>query len=350
MKNILIAFFLLVIGISYSNAQSCTQRLKDAENEYEAGRLTGIPGLLKTCLDQGSFTKEEEIRARKLLTLVYIFMDEEGKADTALVSLLRKDPEHRVDPAVDPREFISFYNQFQVDPILRISIKLSGNMTSVNVIREFSNHGNEGVGEPKIYSNGNGIGLEATADKYLRKGFEIAGGTQFRLSNFNVVDEVTGDDALPVEYKVSMVSNRAPAMVRYILWAENKDKKLLPYILAGVSLDYLAKAGTQNTSRSGGIAFTQDVDYLNNHLMKRWNYSAITGVGAKFRVKNVHFFTVEARYDMGLKSLVDGRNRFNDQSSSFDLASSEYEYSTNIFSINVGYTLSLYNPKRITIE
>ena len=53
---------LLLVFVFFSYGQTCTQRLNESEDDYEAGRLIGIPAKLKDCLAiKDGFTNEEAI-------------------------------------------------------------------------------------------------------------------------------------------------------------------------------------------------------------------------------------------------------------------------------------------------
>ncbi len=83
-------------------------------------------------------SKEEKIRARKLLTKVYIFLDEEAKAEIAMVGLLKADPEHNLDQQLDPKELFFLMDHFRTDPIFRIAIKVGVNSSIVNSFGTYS--------------------------------------------------------------------------------------------------------------------------------------------------------------------------------------------------------------------
>jgi hypothetical protein len=184
-----------------ANAQNCTQQLNRVEDDFEAGRLLRIPEIIEILLDQDEcLSKEEKIRARKLLTKVYIFLDEEAKAEYAMEGLLKADPEHILSRQLDPKELFFLMDQFRTDPIFRIALKVGVNASSVNLIGDYST--SNPANFPKFYNgktadgassfnyenqtfnstSGAGVGYNAelSVEKYLDKGFEIGLGGQVR--------------------------------------------------------------------------------------------------------------------------------------------------------------------------
>ncbi len=85
-----------------SNAQT-SDCLRNSQQKFNIGHLNEIPTSLEECLDKKNlkteFTiKEEEIQAFKLLTLVYIYLDDQRNANKSILRLLKSDPEHQPDP------------------------------------------------------------------------------------------------------------------------------------------------------------------------------------------------------------------------------------------------------------
>ena len=196
MQKLIITLVFIFSGV-VAFSQSCSQKLVQAERDYEAGRLAGIPNSLSACLnDKDGLTKEEWIRAYRLFTLVHIFTDNEPAAEEALVNLLGADPEHELLESTDPAELFYLYEQFQVKPIFRIGLRLGLNSSFPSVLESFSTSNQlenrkfyNGKEENSEFTDLNGRVLalgfwgELTFEKYLGSNIEIVGGLQGRISS-----------------------------------------------------------------------------------------------------------------------------------------------------------------------
>ncbi len=360
---------IVLVGVSLVTCgQNCTQRLNQAEDDYEAGRLLGIPDQIFDCLLLKSFSSEEEIRARKLLTLVYIFTDQESQAEQAMINLLKSDPEHRLDPLVDPAELFFLYEQFRTEPIFRISFKAGLNTSNVVLIKEYAT--NNTLVHDNFY-NGTATGgsdsytinddtTNTTYDGLSSRNYNIWGeilfqkkvydvveasaGVQYRLSSYNA-DSYVNQLNLNNSVTNSQAYLRLPLQLGYTLWSDDRDRKLLPYGFLGASLDYLLKA-TATGSRAGGTAYTSsEIDLIKSNQVNRFNYSLTGGIGVKIRYKT-HFFTVEGRYDTSRINYINGDERYTNPEYTFDIGYVEPALSLDFISLSLGYALSIYKPKK----
>ena len=367
MKQLYLLLFLIGFGF-FASAQNCTIILNRAEDDYEAGRLLGIPERIQGCLTNEGFSKEEEIRALKLLTLVYIFTDNDARADEHLVLLLKADPEHKLDPEVDPAELYYLYNQFRVKPIFRVAFKASINMSTPKIVQSFSTSNPnthpkfingktaDGNKEFRVDEQGfipfSGIGLgtnlELMIERHLTKGIEIAAGPQLRISQFNV-DQFINAQSVYTSATDRQVYLRLPVLARYNLWYDT-ERNFIPYAYAGGSFDYLLSSTLIDASRTGGTSFTlvDNNDFKANEQVYNTNFSVFGGLGAKFKIAT-HFLTLEVRYDQSFGFYNNPENRWNNnQNTAADLGYVQDDTMLNFFSFSVGYTQSIYNPKKLS--
>jgi len=142
LKNILLAILLIGLLSQSSYAQSsenegCVLVLKEAEKFYDEGKLEKIPSILDACVESG-FSREEKIKAYRLLTLTYLFDDNKEMAEQSIENMLKLDPEHVINEAIDPIEFIYLYNEYRTEPILTYGINGGVNISNVRLIEQYS--------------------------------------------------------------------------------------------------------------------------------------------------------------------------------------------------------------------
>ena len=371
-------FFLLFFLTFFVSAQTWTQKLLIAERDYDAGRLVNIvdniSGGFEKSLGENGYTREEKIRALKLITKVYIFMDNEPKSDEYMIKLLRADKEHNLDPKVDPAELYDLYRKFRSQPIFRIGLRVGVNKSYPNIINTFGT-GNTGI-VSKIYNgvgespneasvnggSGTGFFINAMAERYLDWGLEVGLGLEFRNSQYSVDNYITYGDSLQVngiaeiaQFAVlsTMVTHqqsffRVPLLLRYN-FKYDSDNSFVPYIAAGASYDYLLDAKYLEGNRTGGTEykFDSDLSLKDLDLIAKNNFSVFACLGLKMRVKT-HFLTLEAKFNKALLNYINPNNRWsNNPLSTYDLAFVEDDFSLDMLSFSFGYTYSIYNPQKL---
>ncbi len=341
LKRLLFVISLLIIASSYANAQ-CTQILNQAEDEFEAGRILGIPGMLEECLETGGFSKEETIRAHKLLTQVYIFSDQEARADESMIDLLHADPEHQLDREFDPAELFYLYDQFRTEPIFRLGLKVGGNRLDPVVLEEFSTIPNDT--SFKVYTPGIGFQIEGSIERHFIYGIEGSLGFMFRSSRFEVLESY---EKAGLEMQIVDTQNwlTVPLQARYNL-RYGQRRGAIPYVLAGAAFNYLLSAAYIDSQRSGGLQESVTrIPLLSNDERNTVNYSGFLGLGVKLR-NQTHFITLEARYELTTRNYVNPENRYINNENIAGLAYVTDDLTLSFISFTFGYTRSIYNPKK----
>ncbi len=363
--------YFIVCSLSFCSAfvfaqtsSQCARALSEAELAFEQGRLSDIindytdesSGFTR-CLNNGVFSVEEKIRAYKLLTKAYLFQDNEERAEEMFIELLKVDKEHQL-AAEDPAELYLLKDKFKTEPIFRIGIRGGINKSLPKVIQGFNTFV---VGEKRYNQNGNDTGLgigfwgEVLAERHLTKGIEVAAGFQYRIATYEVEGDLVDESLIYVAKNISNML-RVPLMVRYNLNYDRKDEDgnrigFLPYAFLGVSYDLMLKAKYSDTRRTGGTAYTLpdgSDDLSSTDQVSSSNVSILGGIGAKFRIgrAKVDFFTLELRYDNSLFNYINPDNRFGNDDLYTGVGHIEDDLTLNTVSFSVGYTKSLYIPRK----
>lgn len=355
--SLLLLFLAVLVQVKGQSAAQCTRSLIEAELAFDQGRLlTIVDGKIaqfQRCLNNGVFSKEEQIRAYKLLTKTYIFLDREAEAEENLIMLLKVDKEHNLAKD-DPSELYFLYEKFKTEPIFRIGARAGVNSSSPFILETFNTSNSE-----KRYNGETDLGLgigfwfEVLLEKHLGNGIEVASGPQFQIANYKVQSSFSG-----ARYNVQNRSTmlRLPVIGRYNYGYDKKDTdnnraKIIPYAFLGASFDYLLSADYVNTDRVGGNPYTlpseDDVASLSDRDQTReTNISLIAGLGVKYRVQKVHFFTIELRYNNSLFNYINSENRYKNDVVWTNVGFVEDDLTINTLAFSVGYTRSLYKPRK----
>jgi len=95
-------------------AQSvCEQNLREAEQQYNIGDFDRAIGLLTDCLDSENISKDEKMRAYRLLGLTYLAKDYLEEAKNAVRKLLDMVPNYKGDPVQDPPPFTKMVEELK---------------------------------------------------------------------------------------------------------------------------------------------------------------------------------------------------------------------------------------------
>ncbi|MBC6399834.1 MAG: outer membrane beta-barrel protein [Ekhidna sp.] len=369
MKKFLLIYSLSVCSYSTiaQSANECVRALEEAELAFEQGRLLfileqtdsrGDKKKFYECLENNGFSVEEEIRARKLLVKAYLFTDNEEEAENKLIDLLDVDKEHQLT-AEDPAELYFLYAKFKTEPIFRIAIKGGLNIPSITVLQEFNTFASRET--TKDYQSEEvglriGFNAEATIEKYIRKGIEAAAGIQYRVLSYGVEGKIIEPDQLTYVAVNRSTMLRFPLLIRYnyrysALNKEGKRAKLIPYVYIGGSLDWVIDAKYIDTSRSGGVTFTLpdgSTGLTDFNQTANQNVSVFGGIGAKYRLgrAQVNFFTVELRYENSLFNYINPDTRWDNDDLRFGIGHVEDDLTINAFTFSLGFTKSLYVPRK----
>lgn len=341
----IIFFGLVTLVVSASAQDFCSQKLSEAEDKFEQGKFYEVPDILGLCLDNG-FTKEEKIRAYRLLTITYLYLDYREKADETYLELLKLSPEYEVNEEIDPQEFINHSRLFTTKPDWYLHLLNVGvNYTFYNQIYDESLNGTHSI-DPKLGFNF-GLGIERTLFKDLNL---ITEATLFYKS-FKYEGEhlnlAQSNDGQTTTLSQNYFGIEVPIYLKYSIY----KAKVSPYVLFGAVPSYLLISQVQklerrinenngSTSQEGTI---EDISKQRNNF----NYSLLGGVGLRYKI-GINYLTFGLRYQVSMMNYANYKNRWSGSKSlnyQFLYVDDDFKLDNVIF--NISYIKPLYKPRKL---
>jgi hypothetical protein len=345
MRKILLLTLISCVACFYTQAQSsCTQTLRAARATYDQGRLHDLPALLEGCLKNG-FTEQEKVEAYKLLTLAYIYLEEPTKADEAMLNLLKTDHYFEINKATDPAEFIALYKTFRTKPIYRIGINLGVNATQPNVSAAIkTNNGTNSYGYRVSFQAG------ITGEIPINDHFTLNPSLLYQQKSFSTKGEVSrGTDANGKAVKNTTTGIEKESWVSLPIGVEYliKPGRYNPYIMAGVSTDYLLNSNLslQTVQDNAGVVQARTLNLKPQR--EKLNISMLMGAGAKMRIFG-GYVTADVRYLYGVKKINSEKTAYANQSLAFDYNWGDSIFKLSSVTVSVGYIQNIFKPKKLS--
>lgn len=360
-------FFVALLTLWFSStnvrAQVCSETLSQAEDEYEIGHLYAIPDLLQGCLNSG-FTREEKIRAYRLLTLTYLFIDEPEKADQAYLNLLRLSPEFQPNEMTDPIELFYLHDNFITTPYFSVYLlKIGSNRSQPRNIRNFNPDGlGQQVNTFFVNNDDQAIVRDYQHNYSSSWGFNIGSGIEYGFSqNFSI-----GADIMLLYQQYRSNENLLGGIVNSsfsegqwwidlpVYFKYNLPKtKYKPYFFTGFQSNLLFSTFSSNMFSSWKNNSPQEVFVDFNDQRRNLNFSVLFGAGAKYKV-GINYLALEVRYSMGLTNLSINTQRYADNSTLFDINDRlmyealhvDNDFVMNNFSFLINYIKPIYKPRK----
>lgn len=322
-STLLLLVSLFILNNTYAQ-DDCVLKFNSAEKFYENGKIEQIPELLNNCIESG-FNREYKIRALRLLTLVYLFEDNTLKAEKTILRILKLDPEYKVNPAVDPVEFIRLLNSFNTAPIYSFGFVGGPTLTTPHLIEPFSLN-NFKDANPTYVASGISFSIGLKGIYHVNTIWDISFEPSFSYVSFKVNENITSTSKVALNETMSYLS--FPLLGSYYFYKKNKYSF---YGEAGFAYDMFLSGNIK------GIVSYNDKEQPDveppsistSEIRKNYNLKMLLGVGTKIDLNRSNF-QFNVRYNIGLMNQgnADITNPINAQ------LISDYQYRDNYFSIN----------------
>ena len=336
--------FVLLLFFSAQFARSqvnkCALNLVKAQEQFNAGQIEEVPGLLLDCIEDG-FTTEDRIEAFKLLINAYIFDGYPDLAEEYMMIFLNEYPDYEVSDD-DPYEFAVLFDQFDNKPRYSIGAFLGTNFSGVSVKEPFGVY-NVNLVEGD-YSGTAGFHFGGSFQYFLRPKIELSVEAMYSKSGFEY--EVNPFPFTTTIYTEQQSRFDIPVSVIYSF----NSIKFSPYLRFGFNNSILLSSGgeyVRSYANTGGV----DIDNIESEVVdlsdsrKSFALGTFLGGGARYKLPKAYLF-LDLRYNIGFTNQVVSESRRVAGDDVWLFYNRQDDFAINNFAITIGYTRKFYNPKR----
>ncbi len=351
-RKIVFAGILFFMTFPSYSQEVCSETLNLAGNRLNIGKFYEIPDLLEECLNNGGFTKEEQIRAYRLLTLSQLYLNYWEKAEEYYLKLLKLSPEYQPILDVDPKELVNFSQLYTTKPLVHVKAHAGITFTDPHILMANSMT-NTSTSEKKYKSNV-GFNFGAGADFLISGNWYLVAELDAVYRSVRVSESHFENSFYQSSIDIGQWDFALPVMLKYNFWLG----KLNPYINAGVAPRFVMKAAAKNqhgtfidfNGETQPIKESPNIDLT--PVRSKFNYSLLGGVGLNYKL-GITFIFLEFRYTMDMLNAVDIMTSTNldvEGSREIKFYSPVYaddDYRLSNFSVLLGYNFPFYKPRKI---
>jgi hypothetical protein len=265
------------------------------------------------------------------------------------LNLLRLENEYKVNPDIDPTEFIKLYQKFRTYPIFQVGLKVGMNHPLMSFGNTYeSTPGSSGNAGVFTLNNGLNAGLEFEIPlRKLSEKIELCPSLSYSGKSYDLAAEFAQGTTNGSIGKVIGTETEGwlelPVMVRYLF----HSPAMKPFVELGPSVNYLLSANfTKLAADAGG----QNPKPANIDLSKQrnmLNYGIQLGGGTKFDIAMAEI-VIKADFNYSLNQLnIRNIPRSQSELDLYNLHYVEPDFKINSFTITIGYIRKIYKPKKI---
>lgn len=334
-------------------AQDCRDILKRAEELYGKGHLDEVRTILsEECIKILSEKREKE-EAYYMLALSNLYMKSIDSAKTAVMTLLRANPEY-VCKRKSPIVFQKFYETFRTTPLMILGIKAGLNSSQIHAVKTYSLD-QASTSQQATYKNILGFQFNGMLSLPITKRIDIM--SEFGFKYFVYEFQATQFEYSRLRFREKQSFLELPIMVKFNFgdnYTFKEEKKILetinPYILAGVSGTLLLgssasvfrKDETQTQTEAG---FNGNTQVSMGSMRQKIGYYFTAGAGISYK-QGRGVWSIEARYNYGFADAIKSKTRYSNQTLLFGYGYVDSDIKFRNLAVSVGYAYPIYRPKQ----
>ncbi len=294
---ILAGLFVSTTWLAHGQAD-CSQALIQAERAYYTGRFNDVETLLAGCIASG-FNRDQKTEAYKLVALSSIFTKKFDQADTALMLMLKNNPQFEFAPQ-DPPEFKKRVESFGVHPLIEVAFNI-GLIQPFYKVTDVYNA--RGLPANVTYKGKPGADVGLSIAYYLNKKISVRLGYEYQRYLFTVQNK---DDVTNAKLTESQSRSQWQASAGY----KFNFKQLNIQLYGGVAYNTLHTSDAFLVMQRADGTGQADYSYSNLPVRAKSEWRPLMELKVNIPQKNNWLLTASFRYEVGLNNVTNVDDRF----------------------------------------
>lgn len=355
-KCFFLTIILMVIFIQVHAQSTCTQNLRKAEKKFEGGQLTEVPEIVSYCLLNKEFSSEEMLKAYKLLTITYLYLDDSLNAEISFYNLLKEFPDFVLNESVEPAELVNLFHTYRTLPLYSFGLQAGTNFTLISPVSLYGidNTGQRTENYQPLLGYHAGFRFEVPISKRIF----ITTGSSFNMLRYRNIRSLSttswkNENENDPSYNFAQVNfseNQSWINIPLTIGASLGNNQIKNYFYAGASTGYLI-ASKANISRSFSYASNSGSDIKGpdinvKELRYNLNFWGVLGAGLKIR-SGLNQINIEAQYDIGFLNLVNASKRYSNSQLINRYGYLDNDIKLSFLTLKGSYMITRYKPKKI---
>ena len=343
MKKILSTLILFSVFGLASYAQTCRDKLGDAQIAFYNGQFNQVIEYIEPCIGLLEIEKEK-VEALELMSKSYLMLEEDSLAAIYVGQILNIQNDYKASPSRSV-SLSKLLAEFKLEPKWQFGFYGGPLFMDYHVIKNRSFAGDYEIEKSFERNNAGHLGFQASYNLY--KGLNIALGIEYLFYSFSNSQMQSGYRLLQSDERFQYL--QMPFIIAY----EYKYKRLKPFVEIGFVPQRLLSARANITLNpvepENLVAFSGYPQSLSNYDLKfqtvPWQNSYRLGGGFRYSI-NSFGLELACSYQFSNSNTINSDRIYEQTSLQNELAYLPQDFSTSFWRISLGFIYTIKEVKK----
>tara|TARA_R110002050_G_scaffold291417_1_gene445869 strand:+ start:11416 stop:12453 length:1038 start_codon:yes stop_codon:yes gene_type:complete len=343
MKKIIASIILLSFFSLATVAQTCRDKLGDAQIAFYNGQFKRVIEFMKPCVELLEIEKEK-VEALELLSKSYLMLEQDSLAVKMVAQILKIQNDYKASPSRSV-SIAKLVNEFKLEPKWQFGFYGGPVFMDYQLIKNRSFAGQYEIEKSFEKNNAALLGVQASYNLY--KGLNVALKLEYLFFSFSNSQLQSGYRRLQSNERFQYL--QMPIVLAY----QYNFKRLKPFVEVGFVPQRLLSAKADITLNpvepENLVAFSGYPQSLSNYDLRfqtePWRNSYHLGCGLRYSINNLGL-ELAGSYQFSNSNIINTERIYEQASLQKELAYLPQDFSTSLWRVSLGFIYTIKEVKK----